>query len=209
MRYAPEHKSHTRSRILGAAAKRFRERGVKGAGVDEVMRAAGLTAGGFYAHFASKQALLREVLGHSLRQTRENLLEGLDDVRGVAWAREVVRRYLSRSHRDDVSEGCVLPTLTAEIARQDPESRRAFEGHIRDLVAEIERKLPASPGLEPADRALAVTALFAGGLMLSRAVPDRALSDRILLACRRLALAELDDPNPQQPDSQPPREEEP
>jgi TetR/AcrR family transcriptional repressor of nem operon len=199
MRYAPDHKPRTRARILGAAAKRFRERGVRGAGVDEVMRAAGLTAGGFYAHFESKQALLREVLAHSLRLTRENLLAGLDEVRGVPWVREVVRRYLSRRHRDDVSEGCVLPTLTAEIARQDPESRRAFEGHVRDLIEELGSKIPASPGLDPKDRALAITALFAGGLMLSRAVPDRDLSDRILLACRRLALAELDDSNPQQP----------
>jgi len=196
MRYAKGHKTETRGRILRAAARRFREKGFLGAGVDDVMREAGLTAGGFYAHFDSKHALLREVLAHALRQTREGLFAGLDDVRGLAWLREVVRRYLSRAHRDDAAEGCALPALGAEVGRMGGEARETFEAHLRDLIAEVKDKAPASATLDPRDRALATLALFAGSLMLSRAVADRALADRILLASRRLALAGLEEEPP-------------
>jgi len=198
MRYAKDHKAQTRGRILRAATRRFREKGFLGSGVDDVMREAGLTAGGFYAHFGSKEALLREVLAHSLQETRERLLAGLEDLRGVAWLREVVRRYLSRSHRDEAAEGCALPSLSAEVGRMGSEARRTFEEHLGDLLAEVEGRAPETPALGSQDRALATLALFAGSLMLSRAVADRALSDRILLASRRLALAGLEDPTPSQ-----------
>ncbi len=198
MRYAKDHKAQTRGRILRAATRRFREKGFLGSGVDDVMREAGLTAGGFYAHFGSKEALLRDVLAHSLKETRERLLAGLEDLRGVAWLREVARRYLSRSHRDEAAEGCALPSLSAEVGRMGESARRTFEEHLRDLLAEVEGRAPETPALGARDRALATLSLFAGSLMLSRAVADRALSDRILLASRRLALAGFEDTTPSQ-----------
>ena len=196
MRYEKGHKARTRTRILRVAGRRFREKGYLGAGVDDVMREAGLTAGGFYAHFASKQALLGEVLAHSLQETRDRLLVGLEDMRGAAWLREIARRYLSRAHRDEAAEGCALPSLSAEVARMGEGARKTFETHLRVLLAEVEGRMPETPTLAPRDRALAALALFAGSLMLSRAVADRSLSDRILLASRRLAMAGLEDPVP-------------
>ena len=191
MRYPPGHRKATRRRILGAAARRFREDGFAGAGVDDVMAAAGLTAGGFYAHFASKEALLAEALAAGPGHPGERLAAGLDGVAGAPFLREVVRRYLSRSHRDDVAGGCALPALAAEVARQGPEARAAFEAYLRQLVERLAPRVPEGPGLSPAERVLATAALAAGGIMLARAVADPDLSDRILRACRRLAVPEL------------------
>lgn len=196
MRYGPGRKGQTRRRILSAAARRFRERGFAGAGVDDVMKSAGLTAGGFYAHFESKEALLAEALASGPGHPGERLVAGLDAVEGEAFVREVVRRYLSRAHRDDTGSGCALPALAAEVARQGPEARGAFETYLLGFVERLESRLPALPGLAPADRVLATAALAAGGIMLARAVNDPSLSERILRACRRLAVREAEAPDP-------------
>ena len=190
MRYAPDHKARTRRRILSAAARRFRERGYRGAGVDEVMRSAGLTAGGFYAHFASKRALLGETIRLSLQSLREELLAGLDGLEGPDWLRAVVGRYLSRTHRDHPDAGCPIPSLAPEIAREGPGPRRALQGYVEKLAAELGPRTPPAPGLSSEDRVLATVALLTGALALSRAVQDRELSDRILRAARRLAVPE-------------------
>lgn len=190
MRYPRGHKERTRRRILGAAARRFREKGFRGAGVDSVMRAAGLTAGGFYAHFDSKQRLLAEALAMAEAQVEGRLLAGIGDLAGVDWLREVVRRYLSRRHRDDTARGCVLPALAAEAPRLGNRAREALEAYLTRIADALEGKAAGLPGLPPRDRVLATIALCAGGLMLARAVRDEELSDRILLACRRLALPE-------------------
>jgi TetR/AcrR family transcriptional repressor of nem operon len=153
------------------------------------METAGLTAGAFYGHFASKEALLEETLAGLVKSTVERLTPGRETLGGGAW-RDVARRYLSRSHRKDVASGCLLPALAAEVARQRPATRQAFEGYLRGIVSALEAKAPAAPGLSSQDRVLATVALFAGGIMLARAVRDEALSDRILRACRRLAVPE-------------------
>lgn len=191
MRYAKGHKEATRGRIIQAAARSFRSRGYRAAGVDHVMDAAGLTAGGFYAHFKSKQALLAETLGLSLAQARAQLFSGLDDLEGADWLRAVVGRYLSRSHRDHPDSGCSLPALAGEIAREGRAPRTALQDYLQQLVADLAPRAPKAPGLESEDRVLATVALLSGALMLARAVPDEQLSDRILRAARRLAVPEV------------------
>ncbi len=190
MRYTPDHKEKTRRRILSAAGRRFREKGYRAAGVDEVMKAAGLTAGGFYAHFSSKRALLAETLRLSLEQVRHELTAGLDHIGGAEWLRAVVGRYLSRTHRDQLATGCPLPALAGEIAREGQPPREALQEHVAQLVAELAPRTPPAPGLPPEDRLLATIALLSGALMLARAVHDPDLSDRILRAARRLAVPE-------------------
>ncbi len=191
MRYAKGHKQQTRGRIVEAAARSFRSRGYRAAGVDQFMDAAGLTAGGFYAHFKSKQALLAETLALSLEQARTQLFSGLDDLQGADWLRAVVGRYLSRSHRDHPDSGCSLPALAGEIAREGRAPRQALQDYLQQLVADLAPRAPKAPGLEPEDRVLATVALLSGALMLARAVPDEQLSDRILRAARRLAVPEV------------------
>ncbi|MFQ5968826.1 MAG: TetR/AcrR family transcriptional regulator, partial [Acidimicrobiia bacterium] len=154
-----------------------------------VMKAAGLTPGGFYAHFGSKEALLAETLSLALGRMRGWLLARLEDQRGLPWLRQIVRRYLSRVHRDGVAEGCPMPALTADVSQAGAGAWQTFETGFRELVAEFEEKMPTSLG-SPRDRALATIALLVGGVMLARTVKERKLSGRILRACRLLAVPE-------------------
>jgi len=190
VRYPREQKARTRARILTAAGRRFREKGYAAAGVDDLMSKAGLTAGGFYAHFHSKEDLFAATLGAVAPFSVRRLTEGLEGREGAEWLREVARRYLSRTHRDDKAKGCALPALAAEVGRRGPRVRAAFEAYLRGTLEGLAGKAPAGRGLTPEDRMLATVALFAGGLMLARAVGDEALSRRILRACRRLAAPE-------------------
>lgn len=190
MRYAKDRREKSRAAILHVAARRFREKGFRASGIDDVMGAAGFTAGGFYSHFESKSTLLAEALRSSLSSGRERLFSSLANLEGVEWLRAVVARYLSRSHRDDPGTGCPLPALAGEIAREGEFPRRALEEYLRGLVAEISARAPGAPGLSPEDRVLATVALLTGALALSRAVEDRELSDRILSAARRFAVPE-------------------
>lgn len=201
MRYAPDHKPATRARIVAAAGKVLLEQGLAGAGVHQVMARAGLTHGGFYAHFQSRDALIAEALEALLEERRGQLVAGLDELRGEARLAQVVGRYLNRHHRDNAEEGCPLPALGGELARADPELRARFERGLAALAdeiaapqdededAEASAGAGAGPGASLEERALATLALCAGGVMLSRAVGDGELSDRILRACRRFALA--------------------
>jgi TetR/AcrR family transcriptional regulator, transcriptional repressor for nem operon len=186
MRYWPGHKLRTRARILDAARRLFKTRGYPGTGVDAIMASEGLTAGGFYAHFDSKEALLAETFTQAFEATREVLLRPLEGRSGVDWLRVVVRRYLSRAHRDNAADGCPLPTLGADVARTSETVRAQFQRYFEALADECERKLDGSPGLVR-DQVLANLAMCVGGLVLARAVSDASLSDRILRSCRRYA----------------------
>lgn len=191
-RYGPAHKAETRQKILENAGRLFRGQGFAATGIQGLMAESALTVGGFYAHFESKEALFAEVFQRSLLQTRAMLLSGLEDSRGFPFVAEVARRYLSRAHRDHPAEGCALPALAPELARQSEETKAGFERLFRQIVDDFEPHLPERSGsqLTRRDRALALAALLVGGLTLSRAVKSKELSDRILLACRRFAVAE-------------------
>jgi len=183
VRYLRTHKQRTRARILQAATRLFKTGGYHRVGVDAIMNAEGLTAGGFYAHFESKEMLLSEIFDLAFGQTKTQLLAGFEDREGVEWLREAVRRYLGRPHRDHAAEGCPLPALSADVARSNDRVRATFQMYLESLVGEFERKLSSSVS-KPNDRALAAIALCVGGVLLARAVRDRDLSDRILAACR-------------------------
>jgi TetR/AcrR family transcriptional repressor of nem operon len=185
MRYTGDHKAKTHSRIVQAAGRLFRQQGYKGAGVDAVMKAAGLTPGGFYAHFDSKEALLAEALAACLSQTRERILAERSS--GWEWVRKAATYYLSLAHRDEVAEGCPLPPLLSELPRAGEATRALFQDFLLGLEKLMAEKMPADSGLAAGDRALATVALFVGGLSLARAVPDPTLAERILSACRQLA----------------------
>jgi TetR/AcrR family transcriptional repressor of nem operon len=194
-RWKSGHKGATRSRIVETAGRFFRELGYEKTGVADVMRAAGLTVGGFYAHFDSKERLFTEALSEAFANTRNVLLLGLDEVDGASFVREVTRRYLSRMHRDHPEHGCVLPALAAEAGRQGAAPREAIEAYLREMLDLLETKDARSAhakeaGLSVKEHALALTALCVGGILLSRAVEDEALSNAILKACRRFAVAE-------------------
>jgi TetR/AcrR family transcriptional repressor of nem operon len=188
--YTPDHRRRTRRRILESAARIVRRRGAAGAGVDAIMAEAGLTAGGFYAHFRKKDTLLAEIVGGGFVPLKNMLFVGLENVRGVPFLTAIARRYLSRSHRDDVDNGCIVPAVLGELPRLGSEVGAAFEVAFRDLLERLEPHVPATSAQSSRDRAMATMALFAGGVMLARAVEDRELSNQILAACRRFAVPE-------------------
>lgn len=184
MRYPPDQKQKTRERILDAAAVVFRRLGYAGAGVDAVMREAGLTAGGFYSYFPSKEALFAETLAHAMGQTRTLVGPDFDELSGLEWLRAVAARYLSPAHRRLVDQGCPLPALLPEVARASGGSRGAFEAVLRQVVSGVEARLPPPAEGSSGEQALAVLAVLVGGMTLARAVADEALADRILASCR-------------------------
>jgi TetR/AcrR family transcriptional repressor of nem operon len=182
MRYAAGHREQTRAKILRAAGKVFRRQGYHAAGVDKVMEEAGLTAGGFYAHFASKEALLAEVLAPAAAGALHD--EPIEHLTGRAWADAFVDRYLSQAHLIKTEDGCPLPPLVSEVARADGSVKASFEAIVRGLAT---RLCEHAGGDVSEDRALAVLALCVGGLGVARSVQDEALAERILAACRDLA----------------------
>ncbi|MFI4985916.1 MAG: TetR/AcrR family transcriptional regulator [Alphaproteobacteria bacterium] len=188
---SPTRKDETRRRILEAAGRGFRAGGLDGTAVAEVMAAAGLTHGGFYAHFAGKAALVSAALAAALAENRAAWLAGLDGLPPEDAYRRIVGRYLSRAHRDAPATGCAMAALGSELARRDEAARADFDAGFLETVRALEGHMPARHGLSRREQALATAALALGGLLLARMVADGTLSDEILLACRRAALTAL------------------
>ena len=180
MRYEPGHKERTRAKILEAAGRLFRRQGFHATGVDRVMEEAGLTSGGFYAHFASKEDLLAEVL-RRVGASEGTRGEGETDRRTPE---AFVDRYLSPAHRDHPESGCSIVPLISEFGRSGDAIRGPFEAVLARLAA---RLVGPAAGSLPTDRELAIAALCIGGLGIARSVRDEAFADRVLGACRALA----------------------
>jgi AcrR family transcriptional regulator len=185
MRYTSNHKAETRQRILGEAARRFRKDGIEGTGLVPLMKALGLTHGGFYAHFESKDALVQASLEAAAAQTLERWqapAAGAPAANDPANAplRAGIDWYLSAEHRDEPGEGCPLPTLAAELGLRGQPSATADMLVARLAARLAECRLEAAPG----DQGTVAVAAMVGALTLARAVADRAASDRILAAVR-------------------------
>ena len=184
MNVRSDQKERTRGDILASASRLLRERGIGGASVAEVMKGAGLTVGGFYAHFASKDELVDATLRHSMRQMWDQLLPTVGSARGAEAVAAIMRRYLSRSHRDHPAEGCPLPAVVGDAAQASPMIRDALAdelGRHADTLAALLH------GERRRHKALALVALMYGGLGLARALAGTPLSDEILEACRAFA----------------------
>ncbi len=188
MRYSADRKEKTREKILRAAGRVFRREGFHGAGVDTVMAEAGLTAGGFYAHFESKQALLAEALAHAAKEVGGRGAEATDGLSGREWIAAFVMHYLSLDHWREVEEGCPLAALVSEVARADESVKRSFEATVRELVNEVASHAPACDSSRRDARALAALAMCLGGLGLARSIRDEAFAQKILSSCRELAV---------------------
>ncbi|EJO93870.1 TetR family transcriptional regulator [Ectopseudomonas mendocina DLHK] len=171
-------KIQTRKRILAAAQRVLAERGPSDPAVAEVMAAAGLTVGGFYAHFPSKDALMLEAFRQLLSARREGVAAFDPKLAGVDRRALMAAFYLSRRHRDTPEACCPLPSSLAEIARMPDGFRQALAEHIELMVAQM------SSAPEEANAALADLALMVGGLALARALGPGELSDRVLRAAK-------------------------
>jgi AcrR family transcriptional regulator len=186
-RTPPRRKEATHERIVEAAARAIRRSGYSGTGVAEIMKDAGLTHGGFYAHFASREAMLAEAADRA----------GAEGVAAVARAaaaappkralRAMLEAYLSKEHVEGVETGCAVAALGSEMPRQAPAVRRAATRRIKEMIDLVARESPdwGQPGAH--EHALVTVATAVGALLLARAVDDPRLSD----AVREAALKHL------------------
>lgn len=175
MRFEKGHKETTRRRIIETASARFREDGVAATGIAGLMADAGLTHGGFYAHFSSKEELVREAAAAALAGARSNTV--LEESGLEAY----IRHYLRNAHRDAPGRGCAAAALAPEIARHDDATRADFAQGLETIFGRIAEKLPQTvPDGERWDRAVGIFGVMMGTLQLARAVVDKKLSDRIL-----------------------------
>ena len=182
-----EQKQRSHAAILHAAERLLRSRGIAGASVADVMLGAGLTVGGFYAHFASKRALIDAALRRTASAMRARLFARLDDKPPADRAEVILKRYLSAAHRDDRGAGCPLPAVVGEVAISAPEHRDALGDQLDAFAAELEPHLPPRPApLARRHLALGLIALMYGGISLARALRGTELSDEVLRACRAL-----------------------
>jgi TetR/AcrR family transcriptional repressor of nem operon len=179
MRFEKGHKAATRQRIVETASAKFRKDGIASVGIAGLMADAGLTHGGFYAHFESKEALVRVAIETALEATRARMDRAA--ATNEAGLEGLIRTYLRPSHRDTPERGCAIAALAAEIARHDPPTRAAFGAGVETFLARLQSHLPAA--LCDADkrrRAIGILAVMLGALQLSRVVVDADASDEIL-----------------------------
>ncbi len=179
MRVTREKAAENRERILSAAARLMRERGLSGVGVDELAAAAGMTHGSLYSQFGSKEQLVEETVSHAVAAKARELpaIHSLDTY---------VSEYLSGAHRDAPGTGCPLAALGCDVARQGEGVRARFTAGVRGMIGRLSGCMPA--GLKSKQRdeaALAAAASLIGALVLARAVNDPKLSDDILRATRK------------------------
>ena len=191
MPYSAQHKDETRARILQAAARQFREKGFAQASLSAIMKEAGLTHGGFYAHFENKDALVAEVIRSGFDHVSERFEAQFENLQGDEWLRAWVRGYLGDAHLTHADQGCPLPTMSSEIARIGEQAVAAFTQLFYVRLAHTASMVDAPPA-EARSRVLAAFSQMVGGLMLARAV-EPALAKEILEAVESRALETLCD----------------
>ena len=181
-------KEQTRERILRAAARAIRKHGYEGVGVADVMKEAGLTHGGFYAHFESRDALLAAAVGQAGAESTENLNRAVAAAKPGEELMALVDTYLDERHvaAPEHGLGCAIAAAGSEVPRQQAEVRRAAARRIKDLIGFVERQFPEWGKSAAHEKAMGVVASMVGALMLARAVDDPQLSKAIRKSAREL-----------------------
>ncbi len=176
MKVSRDQMQANRQRILDAAGERFREKGFEAVSVSEVMKAAGLTHGGFYGHFSSKDDLIAETLSHLADQSLRSRPASLD---------AYVDDYLSPRHRDNLGRGCATAALASDARRQSGEGRTVMSDAVASQIARFTDALSTHDSAEDARReAIGTWSAMVGALILARSVEDEALSDEILTSTK-------------------------
>jgi TetR/AcrR family transcriptional repressor of nem operon len=188
MRYSKEHKLETHARIVKKASVRLREKGAHGIGVADLMKDAGLTHGGFYAHFDSREALVVEAFVYAMDRSLERWRKRAELTPPDQRLAAIVEAYLTPLHRDDPGHGCAIPALGAEIARESPKTRKAFAAKLDQMIDMIAEQIPDVSPQAARQQAMAVMATMMGSLLMARIAGSGELSEAILAAGREAAL---------------------
>jgi TetR/AcrR family transcriptional repressor of nem operon len=185
MRYGPEHKKRTRRKVVDLAAARLRTHGVEATGVAEIMQLAGLTHGGFYAHFKSKDSLVVAAIERMFEEVTGRIEEAMARYGPARTLDLFVDGYLCGSHRDNASRGCPIAAFAGEIKRRPRAARDAFDRGVERHIVAIARLLPLKKGKLQLDLAASILAEMTGALLLSRCATDDTASERVLERARR------------------------
>lgn len=184
MRYEREHRARTHQRIVRNASRRFRAEGLHGPGVIKLMKASGLTHGGFYKHFKSKDDLIVEAVEESVREIREQLMVWAKQANpGEAW-KELVKRYLSSEHCDHPEVGCPMAALAADIARTPPQVRKRIRASMENYRKQL---LEFMPGANDTEREKNFTLIFTamvGAITVARTMSAGEDRQRVLTLAR-------------------------
>jgi TetR/AcrR family transcriptional repressor of nem operon len=203
MRYSKEHKLATHARIVKKASVRLREKGAHGVGVADLMKEAGLTHGGFYAHFDSREALVIEAFADAMDRSTERWRKLAEQTPPEKRLATIVGTYLTPLHRDDPGHGCAVPTLGAEIARESPKTRKAFAAKLEQMIDMLAAQIPELPHKAARKQAMAVIATLMGTLVLARVAGNGDFSDEILGAGREALLGRTAPPKSRAKKSRP------
>ena len=188
MRYRPEHKIETHRKIVKDASRRVRSEGLHGAAVASVMRDTGLTHGGFYKHFRSKDDLLAESLSAAFREIADTLVRAAEQAPPREAWKAIVRTYLRPEFCEFPERGCPLAALAPELARAD---KRMKPRILAELANYKSRMQPFMPGRRTADKERAFFAIFstmAGAIEIARLLPDPAMREKVLASARDFLL---------------------
>ena len=192
MNRPPTRKEATHDRIVDAAATLIRRSGYAATGVADVMNEAGLTHGGFYAHFESRTQLLAEAADHAGAKSLERLRKVAERAAPQEALHAFIDNYLSDAHVDAPEAGCSLAALGTETPRQAPEVRRVCARRLKEMIDLVERQLPGwgQPGQH--DKALAIMSCLVGSMVLARAADDKRVSKDVRRAAKALIERALD-----------------
>jgi TetR/AcrR family transcriptional regulator, transcriptional repressor for nem operon len=187
MGHSRAEKSKTHERIVTLASKRFREKGLTGIGIAELMKEAGLTVGGFYKHFDSRDALVADALGSSL-QTWKRQVDAAASGGPPFTYESLIQDYLSEAHRDHPGTGCAVAALAGDIARSDKRTRAVVTQQIQDQIELLAKLIHERSGEDGAARSRAIMTYctLIGAISLARAVSDEQLSREILKTVAQL-----------------------
>ncbi len=179
MGHSRAEKQKTHKRIVKIASKRFREKGVAGVGIAELMKEAGLTVGGFYKHFDSRDDLVAEAVSSAFGTWKRQVDAAATGGPPMTYAK-LIDDYLNEAHRDDPGTGCAYSALAAELSRSDNRTRALASEQIRNDLQLIASLLPGKNRRAARSRAILTFSALVGAMSLARAVSDQALSREIL-----------------------------
>ena len=188
MRYSKEHKFQTHERIVKKASVKLREKGAHGIGVADLMKDAGLTHGGFYAHFDSRDALVIEAFTHAMDRSTARWRKLSEETPVEKRLSKIVNTYLAPVHRDDLGHGCAVPALAAEIARESAKTRRVFSGRMEQMIDMLAEQFHGMPRKAARKEAVAALATMMGSLVMARVAGNSELSEEILKSGRDAVL---------------------
>ena len=180
MRKSKQEAARTRERIVEAAAAEFREHGIAATGLAELMAAAGLTHGGFYRHFDSKDQLIEEACAEAIATMMDRLASAASQRSGRAGLKAATTAYLSTQHRDNPRDGCPLAALGSELVRAEPQARAVATAGFLKMIDILAGQFDQAKPSEARKRAMAAASTLIGALTMSRIVNDKALSESIL-----------------------------